>query len=319
MASFPASLLDEHEHRAARAVALALLSDAAAQRERLGDGDDTEALHDFRVAVRRLRSWIRAERDVLRGSAPKRAQRWIQRVAKATNASRDAQVFAAWIDEVKGSLTARQKLGAAWLLDRLARARHGAGVKLTAEVERDFERVRELLEERLPIYQITHHVDDGVRTPTFAGGMATLIRARAASLRRRLSLVHSIADDAAAHRARIAGKRLRYLLEPFAPHVPAGADVIKRLKTLQDALGDLHDAHVWLKALRDAIEVAGADAAKELASAARIVEEERIALLLLRECRERAGFIRRIDVAHADHVRLAHEDEDFHLLRLVGG
>ena len=51
----------------------------------------------------------------------------------------------------------------------------------------------------------------------------------------------------------------------------------------------------------------------------RIIEQKRILLFRLCERRERAGFIRRIDVAHADHVRLAHEDEDFHLLRLVGG
>jgi CHAD domain-containing protein len=38
-----------------------------------------------------------------------------------------------------------------------------------------------------------------------------------------------------AHRARIAGKRVRYLLEPIVPHVAGGAESLDRLKQLQDA------------------------------------------------------------------------------------
>jgi CHAD domain-containing protein/CYTH domain-containing protein len=269
MAAFDDTLLEEHEHRAARVVASALLADAAAQRERLaGRGNsDPEALHDFRVAVRRLRSWLRAERDVLEDSVPKRARRWLRRVAEATNGSRDAEVFAEWVAAEKGALTARQRVGAAWLLERIARARNDAELQLTAEVERDFERVRELLDERLPVYRIVYHLDEGVRGPSFAGAMAALTRAHAATLRRRLG-VHDASDDTAIHRARIAGKRLRYLLEPIAPHVPGGGEVIDQLKTLQDALGDLHDANAWLAMLRDAIEAAGRERAKELANAA---------------------------------------------------
>jgi CHAD domain-containing protein len=50
-------------------------------------------------------------------------------------------------------------------------------------------------------------------------------------------------DVALAHRTRISGKRLRYLLEPFGgdPHI---ARVIDRLKTLQDRLGEFHDAQL---------------------------------------------------------------------------
>ena len=52
---------------------------------------------------------------------------------------------------------------------------------------------------------------------------------------------------------------------------------------------------------------------------ARVVQEERIALVLFDQRGERAVGALRFEVAHADHVRLAHEDEDFDLLRLVGG
>jgi CYTH domain-containing protein len=54
------------------------------------------------------------------------------------------------------------------------------------------------------------------------------------------------------HRARIAGKRLRYLLEPIEALVPEGKECIAQLKALQDLLGDHHDTHVWLLALAEA-------------------------------------------------------------------
>ena len=48
------------------------------------------------------------------------------------------------------------------------------------------------------------------------------------------------------------GKRLRYVLEPVVQHASL-APVADRLKALQDALGDLHDAHIWLMVLRDVV------------------------------------------------------------------
>jgi CHAD domain-containing protein len=52
-------------------------------------------------------------------------------------------------------------------------------------------------------------------------------------------------DPGALHDLRIAAKRLRYLLELTGP-----AEVVKRLKALQDVLGDIHDCDVQLPALR---------------------------------------------------------------------
>jgi CYTH domain-containing protein len=67
----------------------------------------------------------------------------------------------------------------------------------------------------------------------------------------------------AIHRARIAAKRLRYLLDPFVGGVPDGGAVIDQLKALQDALGDVHDAHVFLAELRETLPEAWAAAPSE--------------------------------------------------------
>jgi CYTH domain-containing protein len=60
-------------------------------------------------------------------------------------------------------------------------------------------------------------------------------------------------DVAESHQARIAGKRLRYLLEPIAQQVAAGPALLAHLRSLQDTLGELHDAHVWLLVLRHVV------------------------------------------------------------------
>ena len=56
----PEGLLTTPAPGAARRIAVNLLDAASAARERLTDADDAEALHDFRVAMRRLRSTLRA-------------------------------------------------------------------------------------------------------------------------------------------------------------------------------------------------------------------------------------------------------------------
>jgi CHAD domain-containing protein/CYTH domain-containing protein len=264
VASFPETLLDESEARAVRLVALALLADAEAQRERLTQPDDPEALHDFRVAVRRLRSWLRVHAGALGRSAPARAEKWLKRLAAATNHGRDAEVLTAWLEEEKSRLTARQRVGAAWLVRRLTLEKSAADAEVVREVARDFERARQLLEERLPLYRLRMHVHDGARVATFGGAMSVLVRAQAATLRRRLEGVRTLHDDEAAHRARIAGKRLRYLLEPIVPHVAEGSATLERLKRLQDALGDFHDAHVWQGVVAQAVERVAHEEAEQL-------------------------------------------------------
>jgi CHAD domain-containing protein/CYTH domain-containing protein len=266
VARFPDTLLDEGEDRGVRLVALGLLADAAAQRERLSQPDDPEALHDFRVAVRRLRSWLRLHGGALGKSAPRKAQKLLARLATATNRSRDTEVFVQWLEDEKATLNDRQKVGANWLLRRLADEKGRADADVVAEVARDFERAHERLSDRLPHFRVRMHVHEGAREATFAAAMAVLVRSQAALLKRRLDALRDVHDDQAAHRARIVGKRLRYVLEPVIPHVPGGAEVLAQLKALQDALGDFHDAHVWQRAVAAALTRAERDEARARAT-----------------------------------------------------
>jgi CYTH domain-containing protein len=75
-------------------------------------------------------------------------------------------------------------------------------------------------------------------------------------LLQKLAAVLDIDSAGEAHDARISVKRLRYLIEPFAAELPNADDVIRRLESLQDLLGELHDRHrageLLAEAMRDA-------------------------------------------------------------------
>jgi CHAD domain-containing protein/CYTH domain-containing protein len=264
---FDASILDDTAARSARLVALSLMEDLARERERLSVEKDSETLHDFRVALRRLRSWLRALEPSLEGSLPNAALRRLRRMARESNAGRDAEVFLTWLATTEAQLSPRNKKAVHWLTERFQRQEHEAESELEARLKRDFQRMRDRLEERLALYRVEAHVHAGVREPLFSAVIATLLGSLAEDLRRRLKRVRSVDDVAESHQARIAGKRLRYLIEPIAQQVAAGPALLAHLRSLQDTLGELHDAHVWLLVIRHVVAEQAMEEGRRAASA----------------------------------------------------
>jgi CYTH domain-containing protein len=68
---------------------------------------------------------------------------------------------------------------------------------------------------------------------------------RADALRAALASIRSIEDRDAIHQARIAAKRLRYLIAPFESAVAGAPGLLGRLTAFQDTFGDLHDVQVF--------------------------------------------------------------------------
>src|ERR1017187_3030268 len=91
-----ADLLDAPVRHTASVVALALLDVVVAQRGRLPDG--SYALHDFRVALRRLRTWLRAFRPWLPDTGRRNTRHALAALADASNHARDAEVGLAWLE-----------------------------------------------------------------------------------------------------------------------------------------------------------------------------------------------------------------------------
>ncbi len=235
MPGFPADLLDLPVDRAARLVLRGLLDRARAARKRLGRADDADALHDFRVSLRRLRSWERAYRPHLGKTIPKRLRASLRALAVATNAGRDAEVQLGWLREAGADLGTDHASGVAWLTGRLEERRDQA-YRAVGDVGRTFDELERTLRARL-------RRRAAPRAERFGPVTAGLIERRIGQLRRRLGEVRGADDVRQMHAARIRGKRLRYLLEPLETYGEPVAPLLGRLRRLQDLLGELHDLH----------------------------------------------------------------------------
>ena len=260
-------LLNRPAAQAARLIALGLLDDATEALARLGSGDDTEALHDFRVAIRRLRSTLRTYQTLLRGSIRKKQRNQLGDLARATNAGRDAEVQLGWLRGQVQRLTPRERTGLRWLEGRLEERVKDEYVVVDSRIRKDFTKVSQRLRRRLGVYEQEVRTD-GEAPLTLAAVASTELRRDAAELTSRLEGVTSAEDAKTAHTARIAAKRVRYLLEPLAPLLPetGAAALVRRLKGVQDRFGELADSHQFEEALASALgEAAGERARRVLA------------------------------------------------------
>ncbi|OGQ80376.1 MAG: hypothetical protein A2289_17505 [Deltaproteobacteria bacterium RIFOXYA12_FULL_58_15] len=249
MFRLPDNLLNLSAEEAARRIALANFAAAEEAFVRLGDEGDTEALHDFRVAIRRTRSTLRVYRRHLRGNPIKRLSQKLQDLQRATNDGRDAEVQIKWLEGHCASLTPSELRGHSWLLEHLRGVRQHALVETSVSLKKRFVRLARDVPAALGTLQVDLCAGN---PPALAEVAGQLIVARVERLRRLLGRIGNHEDADAAHRARIAGKQLRYLLEPIAANVSAVAECAERLKGLQDVLGRLHDNHVLARALGDA-------------------------------------------------------------------
>jgi CHAD domain-containing protein/CYTH domain-containing protein len=284
-------LLDQPVERAARAVALKLLDTAAKQRQRLDDSSDEDALHDFRVSVRRLRSWLRALGQWLEDSTPKKALRRLEKAARVTSDSRDAEVHLAWLEEQRGALSVRQRRGLTWLEELIREEKKKSDEIVTTKGARSFDRAYKTFSRNLPVYRAQVESDGAERSRSFAAVIAGLLRDHAAALAECLTRVDAFEDDKGAHSARIAGKRLRYLLEPIADHVAGAPALVKELSALQDTFGDWHDVHVFSNTIVRASENAAALEGRHVSEAVVDGEDARRALRTDREHQIRLGLL----------------------------
>ncbi len=252
-------LLDGTAAAGARVLALGRFADAEEAAARLGDPADLEALHDFRVAVRRLRSTLRLLEPALEGALTGKQLRRLSRLARRTGPARDAEVLIAWLGEARGRLGAPYRGALDWLLDRLERRRAEAAREVLEEALPRFRRLAPRLARRLSARPA---VGAGAPT-TLAALLAATLRAQARALREALAGVIGGEDARGLHQARIEAKRLRYLLEPL--RTLPGADAtgaVGALKELQELLGTWHDRHQARETLAGALVEAAADRAR---------------------------------------------------------
>ena len=190
---------------------------------RLEASTDSEALHDLRTTVRRLRSVLRPLRGL---PGIDQVEEAAKGVGDLTTPLRDMQVLAVFLREqdLDDAAAARSKL-----LDAACPA-----VATSPELNRLLGVI-----EQLPSF---------LRTQQRHGLLRNLRRRIEKRMDKQWNkLREAMADpDHDRHRLRLLIKRVRYAAEayPALSHQPDG--LLKRLKAAQGALGDWHDHLQWL-------------------------------------------------------------------------
>lgn len=233
--------LDLPVEEGARLLALARISEVEAAAARLREGSDGEALHDFRVALRRLRSLLRAFRPWLRGGPRRKHLRALGALAASTHEARDAEVQLAWLAGERGRIPPERRAGLDWLVAHFEAIRD-ADADLPAGAVSRWRKLARRLADRLTTYERRIRP---LEVEPLGGVLGALVGAQLEAFLGALASIGGAEDVAHAHRARIEGKRLRYLLEPARARKELEAKpALARLKRLQELLGELHDAHV---------------------------------------------------------------------------
>ncbi len=217
-------------------------------------GEDIEAVHDMRVATRRMRSALVIFEPFYQRKVIRPLARGLRRTARALGAVRDMDVFLEKLALYQQELPPEAE-------DSLAPLRE------VCQQQRDAARSR--LIKHLDSGSFARFVDDfeaflttpgaGARPPSQAGPVAHQVRHVVPRLIyerygavRAYETVLDHASIQTLHALRIDGKRLRYALEFFVEVLgPEARDVIEEVKTLQDHLGDLNDAEVAGNFLRE--------------------------------------------------------------------
>jgi CHAD domain-containing protein len=263
VAEYPEDLLARPAAAGAALVCLAYLDAAHVATQRLTDPKDSEALHDFRVAVRRLRSTLRSFRSELYDAVSKKVRNRLRDLTRATAPARDAEVLIASVNTVEAKLTRGQRAGVPWLLARFADRRDRAYDQIRRELAPEFPRLERRLRKALWAAG-TKRGGPASGDQTFGAVAATLLSEHAALLEGELATLQSADDESTAHAIRITAKRLRYLVEPLVGGEPRAAGVLAHLKAIQTLLGDLHDLQVLAAQLADAVGDAAAERARRL-------------------------------------------------------
>jgi CHAD domain-containing protein len=224
----------------AQKLMLQYLEKAEAAARRLHHPDDADALHDVRVALRHVRTYLTTYRKLFAQAITPRSREALRDLTHFTNPARDAEVQAAWFagqPQTRSDPSGAAARLHARLNERLAELMR----QIRERFAHDFPRVSASL--RVELGQAR---DTGRRT--FGRATAKQVLRQGQRLRRRLDRVEGMYDVEASHKSRIAAKRVRYLLEPFED-LSGFKQHIQYFKDLQDSLGEMHDLHVLLETL----------------------------------------------------------------------
>lgn len=232
---------------ALQALGQASLTHLCAGLEALRERPEPDAVHQARVATRRLRALLKIFKPLTKDAAARRLDEELDWLAGEFDAARDLDVFV-------GDVWARQGAGASFAgrddFERGLKAAH-ANAYLRMEAALESPRTRDVLLEAAAWLEAGPWTTDpalgDIRDGPAAAFAAQVLDHRRKQVKARAKHFAQL-DAHARHRLRLKGKTLRYAAEDLSalfPEHPKRAEFFVEVsKTVQDLLGQLNDRSV---------------------------------------------------------------------------
>jgi CHAD domain-containing protein len=199
---------------------------------------DADAIHDMRVAIRRIRTVLKLSRPVLGRFHADAVRQAFADLQRATGALRDEEV----LEETLAEVAQDDRAFAAWRERRKARERTLRRAVLRRLATGELDRARALLGALLLLPS----------DPAQDKALGKFARKSVGKARKEVESMRDVETDDVdgMHALRIAYKHLRYAAEIFEAALPADiAAMAKPAAHFQKRLGEIHDADVALVAI----------------------------------------------------------------------
>ncbi len=221
---------------------------------------DPEAVHQTRVACRRLRAALGVFRSDIGKKTARRWRRALRKLGRVFGVARDLDVEIASTLGQMGQVQDESILhGLAFWLAHLEEQRYRKQPELIRAI-RKFRRESPVREMGRWIRR--HSGETASVGSSQSEARVSITKAHRKLLSRRLTNLLRTADSLedpqnieGHHAMRIAAKKLRYSMEALAPGLGVIGEVtIEALRNLQSLLGEIHDYDVWTERIREVLE-----------------------------------------------------------------
>jgi len=215
---------------------------------------DPEAIHQLRVSVRRSEAGLRLLRPCMRRKTYREARATLRTLRESVSATRDADVLILNIqkclENASPSTRPGRELFLGFLLGRRSLLQQQPLPLLPSQLQQQAERWLDAL----------NRGKASAKSLTFGPFARNALHEAFERLENALKA--DLSDEVALHAVRIAGKRLRYVIEIVGPSLDRSlvVEIYPQLENLQEILGLANDAHTaigLLKLVRSSLSVLG--------------------------------------------------------------
>jgi CHAD domain-containing protein len=222
--------------RMLKAILLAMLVDAKACESELKTRN--ASVHDIRVAIRRIRSTLKAYRKYL-GEWSVRIEYSFKTLAKKIDLLRDSEAQISWLLTLQKQRKPTKRAEIDTLIEILTKDQARSSRSMQRNWIPSLKRAIKRLEGHLKA------IPDVGTTKSFDVVFRKILKKQTTRFCKSLKKLSGDNKTADLHAIRIQGKQLRYLIDPFTKKSACLRRTSQALQRLQNSLGNFHDIQIF--------------------------------------------------------------------------